>query len=128
MKKKDYKIDWKSRLTPAETYFSKWKKNFKVDQSVEYFEGFQWEGYKHQLADYTPYTVNLIYAALKVKRASLLFDNPTFLIKPAPETDALDFDITTSSERANLKSIALNNWINDKRNYFLRETKMAMVD
>jgi hypothetical protein len=123
------KIDWTKRITAADRYFKKWYDTFEVEKGIKYFEGFQWDklgaGFP---AEYTPYTVNLINSTIRIKRASLLFDNPNFIIKPEAESDAPGFDPIASAQRANLKTIAVNSYVRNRNNYFLKETKMALED
>lgn len=127
-KSKADKIDFTKRVNNANRTFNKWYEKFKVEMAIRYFEGFQWEKFDNGKQDYTPYTVNLVYSTIRIKRASLLFDNPKFIVRSAPESDSPNFDPISSDQKANLKSIALNSWVEDERNNFLIETKMAAED
>lgn len=128
MPTKKYTIDFVKRIANCNRTFKKWEEKFKIEQCVRYFEGFQWDKFERANSDYTPYTVNLVYTTIRIKRASLLFDNPTFIVRPAPEENAPGYDSDSAGKRANLKTMALNSFVSNLKNFFLPETKMAAED
>lgn len=121
-------IDWQGRVSNANRYFKAWYEKFQIGKALDYYQGFQWDNAKNGFnQEYTPYTVNLIFTTIGIKKASYLFDRPKFTIKPHPN-GASEFDPISSGIKASLKTEALNDWISNRKNYFSKEVKMAIVD
>jgi hypothetical protein len=117
---------WREKTAHSDEYFKKWAKQFAIGDSLDYYVGRQWRGQSGFA--YDPYTINLIYSTIKLKRPSLLFDKPVYHFLPKPSPDFTHFDFESAAKRCLLKQDALNNWVGNKHNYFREETKQAIVD
>lgn len=94
---------WSARIDSARRVKQGWANRFKVDALYQYYEGFQ-HAYNDSIDQ--PYVVNMIYATIEQKLPSMLFDNPTFTLRPRPYGSEFNFD--ESSKRSQLKEDTLN--------------------
>lgn len=102
--KSEFAQRWIDRWTSADRVYRAWAQRFKVDVLYQYYEGFQHliENDENNRA----YVVNLIYSIIEGKLPNLLFDNPTFVVRPHPY--GLEFDEMEAAKTAQVKEDVLN--------------------
>lgn len=102
--KSEFAQRWIDRWTSADRVYCAWAQRFKVPVLYQYYEGFQHliENDENNRA----YVVNLIYSIIEGKLPNLLFDNPSFTIRPHPY--GTEFDENTAMQAAQLKEDVLN--------------------
>lgn len=100
--KTDEEILWSRRLQVANDYYKDWSDRFKCDDLELAYYGFQWE----QMDDYDPYVVNLIFSTIDVKEPNVLFQDPTFNVRPKP--NKTDYNAEEAYKLAKLNEDVLN--------------------
>jgi hypothetical protein len=81
---------WINRWTAAERVYEGWAHRFKVPVLYQYYEGFQ--HLIEQDENNRAYVVNLIYSTIEQKLPNLLFDEPSFTLRPHPYGTTYNFD------------------------------------
>jgi len=114
---------WNHRVQLADEYFQTWKRKFKCETLVDYYEGFQW---KNIAPDFEPYVLNLVYSTIKIKRPTLLFKRPQFRIEPTPSR--ADFNPETAWQVCNLQADTLNSVVSRGYVEFAQNVEMAVLD
>jgi len=115
---------WLSKIEAANRVFQVWSNRFKVSALYQYYEGFQ--HLIEQDENNRPYVVNLIYATIEQKLPSMMFDNPSFNLRPHPYGEEYDFDAAVKATQ--LKQDTLN-FISSRRDYGLQDKhELALLD
>lgn len=114
--------NWKRKVNSSNKYFEDWERKFKCKLLEDYAEGFQWR----QNDNYEPYTMNMFYSTIEVKRPSLVFNRPTFHIKPKPNKS--DFQPEVAFQKATLLEDTLNTFIGDCTLNFVPELDLSLND
>ena len=94
---------WEGRLMAADRVYQAWRNRFKCEVMYQYYEGFQ--HLIEQDQNNLPYVVNLIYANIEEKLPNMLFDSPSFVLRPHPYGDN---DTDDSMKMTGVKEDALN--------------------
>ena len=100
----DTQKKWEEHLTRSKSVRANWKKKFKVDLGIDYFEGKQNPGYPED----EWLTINKVYAHIKAALPTLYSNDPYFYItlkrsfSPDPQSIAL------YEERAKIRQAMLN--------------------
>lgn len=115
---------WANKLAAADRVFTVWSNRFKVSALYQYYEGFQHMGDFDE--NNRPYVVNLIYSTIEQKLPSMIFDNPSFTLRPHPYGETYDFD--TAVKTTQLKEDTLN-FIASRREFgLLDKHELAILD
>lgn len=115
---------WQSRLKVANRAFDQWETEFNCKSLVEYYEGKHWK-YNSQFTP-RPYTVNLVYATIKIKAANLLLSYPKYLITPKPGNS--DYNLEAAVMSAQLKEDTLNTVVGDDLEAFQNAMHLCFLD
>ena len=95
---------WMNRWLEADRVYTAWAHRFKVPVLYSYYEGFQ--HLVEQDENNRPYVVNMVYSIIEQKLPSLLFDNPSFTLRPHPFGTEYDFD--AAAKLTQVKEDAVN--------------------
>lgn len=118
---------WGQRIHNANKYYTEWATTYKCDLLEQYFKGNQWKGRRDYLTvNYNPYMLNLVYATIKDKLGSLVFQKPSFLLSPKP--GGQDWNPDLAAQSANLKQDVLNTVIQNPNANFAKIAKRAARD
>lgn len=115
---------WINRWESADRVYTAWAHRFKVPVLYQYYEGFQHliEADENNRA----YVVNLIYSTIEQKLPNLLFDNPSFTLRPHPFGTTYDFDAAAKSTQ--IKEDALNYITGREELGFSDKHELALLD
>src|SRR6266850_2144401 len=116
---------WSARIDAANKYYQEWSNLYKCEMLERYYRGFQWRQ-NVDINVYKPYTLNLVFATIKIKLASILMQNPEFLITPRPGKMNYNQDFAVQS--AQIKQDTLNTVIDNPNANFTRNIKLAALD
>src|SRR6267142_1038777 len=61
---------WSARIDAANKYYQEWSNLYKCEMLERYYRGFQWRQ-NVDINVYKPYTLNLVFATIKIKLAAL---------------------------------------------------------
>jgi hypothetical protein len=118
---------WQQRIHNANKYYTEWATKFKCESLEQYYEGNQWKGRRDYLTvNYNPYMLNLVYATIKDKLGSLVFQKPSFLISPRP--GGQDWNPDLAAQSAELKQDVLNTIIQNPNAKFAKIAKRVARD
>lgn len=107
---------WIGRWTSADRVYDAWCHRFKVPVLYQYYEGFQ--HLVEQDENNRPYVINLVYATIESKLPNLIFENPSFVLRPHPYGEEFDYD----------KSIPLTQTKEDALNYIVGREAFGFTD
>lgn len=115
---------WFSKIESADRVFKTWSNRFKCSALYQYYEGFQ--HLIDQDENNRPYVVNLIYSTIEQKLPSMMFDNPTFTLRPHPYGETYNFDEAVKTTQ--LKEDTLN-FISSRKEFGLMDNhELALLD
>lgn len=121
---------WVNRIHNANEYHKKWSDRFRCDTLEDYYEGMQWSlpnGVTlESVGIRRPYTVNLVYSAIKRKIANLTYTYPEFILTPRP--GQMDWNQDFAVRSAQLKQDTLNTKVSDPNLEFVEDVKLAALD
>lgn len=118
---------WQDRLHNADKAYKEWESKFKCETLERYWEGEQWKGKKDFFnIAYNPYTINLLYSTIKIKLASLIFQNPSYITTPRPGKSDWNLDLAVQS--AQKKQDVLNTLVQNPNAKFTNNTKLSCLD
>lgn len=95
---------WEDQINRAKKVRESWKKLFKVDMGIEYYDGKQNPGYPE--SDWI--TINKIYSHLKARLPALYAADPYFYVKPKKSYTPNPMDIALYEKRAKIRQAYLN--------------------
>lgn len=81
---------WKSNIEAGWRVKRAWMNRFSIEKLYQFYEGYQWQ--PDTTDQDRPFVVNMIFASIETKLPGLLFQNPTFALRPKPISDNWDFD------------------------------------
>jgi hypothetical protein len=84
-------IAWEQNILAAEEHYKLWSTKYKCNSLENLYQG---KHYKNTTDNYEGYTLNLVYATIKLKLSSLLLHNPSFKLSPRPSR--MDFHPETA--------------------------------
>ena len=119
--------NWKLKIHNANQHYDKWAAMFRCTDLERYYEGFQWIGKQDQLtANYKPYTLNMVYATIKIKLANFLMQRPKFTVAPQPGNSDWNQEIAIRS--AQIKQDVLNTIVHNQHLEFVQSCKLVALD
>lgn len=116
---------WGSRILEAVKYKQSWEELFHCKDLERYYRGFQWNS-TIDITAYKPYVLNIVKSTIKIKLATILFQNPEFLISPKP--GKMNWNQDFAVQAAQIKQDALNTIAQNKNIYFAKNLKLAALD
>lgn len=115
---------WCGRWTSADRVYDAWAHRFKVPVLYQYYEGFQ--HLIEQDENNRAYVVNLIYSTIDQKLPNLLFDLPSFTLRPHPY--GMEFDYDASYQNTQVKEDTLN-YVTQREEFgFNDKHELAVLD
>jgi hypothetical protein len=132
IEKEETKVDssdivgmWLGRIGKANKYYKDWSDTFRCDTMEEYYYGFQWKD-ASKAPSYERYVINFVFSTIEIKKPTVLFQDPSFKIKPKPK--GVDFDYEQAIRRCNLRENVLNTILSDEDNDIDDEFEMFVCD
>lgn len=120
-------MNWPLKLQNANRYYDTWASKFKCERLEQYYEGFHWKQ-KHEASihNYQPYTLNMVYATIKIKLANFLMQRPQYIISPQPGNS--DWNQEFAIKSAMLKQDVLNTIVHNQNLNFNENCKLTALD
>lgn len=116
---------WHLRVRNADRYYKEWAERYKCNRLEDYYEGFH---SKHLggMPGRKPYVLNLVYATIKRKIASIVYSEPEFILGPQPGGMNWNQDFAVRS--SGLKQDTLNTVIGNPNLNFVDNIRLAALD
>lgn len=108
---------WMSRIRSANNAYETWHTKYKCDELQRYYEGFQGP---HS------YFVNMVFAAIEIKKPTLFFQQPQYHVKAKPQVE--QYDMSGAVKRSQLESDILNTFASSHIVDFSVNVEAALLD
>ena len=122
---KERVAQWDKRAAASGKHHEEWSTLFSCDLLEDYYYGKQWDDEDSEWAK-RRYVINLFYPSINISKPSLLFNIPTYRIKPRPTR--IDDPLSDVEARAKLQEDTLNTFVSSPELGFKTETGLAILD